>query len=382
MKKDKNYRKNFIKDIKKAVIKVGSSVLTSKKGIRVDKEAFFRLAYQVSEVRKKGVEVVLVSSGAIACGMEKLGIENRPVDIHLKQAIAACGQTSLMLGYEKAFLNYGINVAQILLTHDGLADRKRFLNARKTIDRLLSMGIVPIVNENDSVAVEEIMFGDNDNLAALLTSVVEADLLVLLTDKEGLYDRDPEKHKDARLILHIDKVDERIEEMAKDTSGKTTVGGMVTKIQATKTAAAFGIPTIIASGIRDNTVISIFEGEEVGTLITPEKYKLSSRKHWIAFTLKPSGEIILDEGAKNAVVKGGKSVLPSGIIGIRGDFDIGDAVCCVDERGKVFAKGLTSYSSSEIRKIMGIKSDLIESVLGYTYGAEVIHRDDLAIVSG
>jgi len=371
-------RQKFIKNIKKVVVKIGSSILTDDDGNLID-AAFKIIASQVSEIRNNGIKVIIVSSGAIASGMKKLDIDKRPVDIHMKQAIAASGQTTLMWKYEKAFIKYRMNVAQLLLTHDGLSNRKRFLNARRTIYQLLAMDIIPVVNENDTVAVDEIMFGDNDNLAALVTSLTEADLLILLTDIDGLYDKDPRKHSDARFIPRINRIDSEIEKTAETTSGRATVGGMVTKIQATRTAAAFGVPTIIANGRNKDTLTQIFRGQEIGTLIYPEEEKLSARKHWIAYTLKPAGEIVLDEGARNAVVKYGKSILPSGVIGVKGNFDVGDAVACADKDGNILARGLASYGAVEVRKIMGIKTSQIESVLGYTYGGEVVHRDDLAV---
>lgn len=373
-------RQKFISKIKKVVIKVGSSILTDSEG-NLSPSAFRKIALQVSEIRNRGIKVVIVSSGAIAAGMKKLGLSKRPVDIHVKQAIAASGQTTLMQNYENAFRKYGINVAQILLTHDGLSNRKRFLNARKTIYQLFSMDILPVVNENDTVAVEEIMFGDNDNLAAFVTSLTEADLLVLLTDIDGLYDKDPRKDPDARFIPQIDKIDQEIEKIARSTTGRTTVGGMATKIQATRTAAAFGVPTIIANGSRKDVLLDIFEGGETGTLINPEKEKMSARKHWIAYTLKTRGEIVIDDGAKDAVTRYGKSVLPTGVIGVKGKFDIGDAIVCLDKEGNILAKGLTSYSSREINKILGAKTSEIESILGYTYGGEILHRDDLAVMA-
>lgn len=373
-------RKSFIKSITKVVIKIGSSILTDEKGSLAE-SAFEMISSQVAELRERGVKVIIVSSGAIASGMKKLNLKKRPVDIHIKQAIAASGQTTLMWNYEKSFMKYGINVAQLLLTHDGLANRRRFLNARKTIYQLLAMDIIPVINENDTVAVEEIMFGDNDNLAALVTSLTEADLLILLTDIDGIYDKDPRKYEDAKLIPRITKIDNNIEKIAADTARNTSVGGMLTKIQATRTAAAFGVPTIIANGLKRDILTRIFEGSETGTLILPQQDRLRARKHWIAYTLKPAGEIIVDEGAKEAIILHGKSVLPSGVKGVRGNFDIGDSVVCVDENGTVLANGLTSYSSAEINRIMGAKTYQIESILGYTYGGEIIHRDDLVVIN-
>lgn len=377
--KDRN-RKALISRAKRVVIKIGSSVLTNEYG-EVSEGVFDEIAREISNVKSRGIEPIVVSSGAIAAGMKKLRLREKPRDILMKQAVAACGQSTLMWYYEKAFSAFGEKVAQILLTHDALSIRKRFLNARKTLFTLLEIGVIPIVNENDTIAVEEIVFGDNDKLAALVTNLVEADLLVLLTDIDGLYNKNPRSHADAELISVIDEIDKRIEEIAGETLGRTTTGGMKTKIEASKTAAAFGIPTIIANGKRPNTLLEIFSGKENGTLLLPAKGKLKSRKHWIAFTLKSSGEIVIDEGAKRAITLLGKSLLPSGIKKILGDFEIGELVRCVDETGIEVARGLTSYSSDEIRKIAGAKTSDIEKILGYKYSDEVIHRNDLVVMS-
>ncbi|MGH7890059.1 MAG: glutamate 5-kinase, partial [Thermodesulfobacteriota bacterium] len=283
--------------------------------------------------------------------------------------------------YEKAFSAFGERVAQILLTHDGLSLRKRFLNARKTLFTLLQMGVIPIVNENDTVAVEEIMFGDNDNLAALVTSLVEADLLVLLTDIDGLYNKNPRDNRDAELISVIEEVDHRVEKIAGETLGKTTTGGMKTKIEASKTAAAFGVPTIIANGKKANSLSAIFSGKELGTLFLPAEEKIKGRQHWIAFTLKPSGEIVIDDGAKKAIKSFGKSLLPAGIKDVNGVFEVGELVRCIDEKGEEVARGLTSYNSDDLKKIVGAKTSDIEKILGYKYSDEIIHRDDLVVVS-
>ncbi|HKQ32006.1 MAG TPA: glutamate 5-kinase, partial [Thermodesulfobacteriota bacterium] len=312
--------------------------------------------------------------------MKKLNLSAKPSEISMKQAIAACGQSALIRNYERAFSSFGLIVAQILLTHDGLADRKRFLNARKTLTTLLDMGIIPVVNENDTVAVEEIMLGDNDNLAALVTSLVEADLLVLLTDIEGLYNKDPRKNDDAELISLIESIGEEIESVAGDTLGRTTTGGMITKIQAARTAAAFGVPTIIANGKSGSALADIFDGKDVGTIFLPAKKILTGRKHWIAFTLKSAGELVLDGGAVKAITAQGKSLLPSGIKDVRGKFGVGDSVTCVDESGVPVARGLTSYGSDEIRRIMGLSTKDVEKTLGYKFTDEVIHRDDLAVI--
>jgi glutamate 5-kinase len=373
-------RKTLISQVKRVVIKIGSSVLTNEYG-EISEGMFDEVAREVSSVRSRGVEPVVVSSGAIAAGMKKLRLGEKPRDILMKQAVAACGQSTLMWYYEKAFSAFGERVAQILLTHDALSIRKRFLNARKTLFTLLEIGIIPIVNENDTLAVEEIVLGDNDRLAALITNLVESDLLILLSDIDGLYNKDPRNHKDAQLISVIDEIDKGIEEVAGETIGRTTTGGMKTKIEASKTAAAFGIPTIIANGKRLNVLSEIFSGKEIGTLLLPAKERLNSRKHWIAFTLKPSGEIVIDDGAKRAIASLGKSLLPSGIKDIFGDFEIGELVRCVDEKGIEVARGLTSYSSDEIRKIAGAKTSDIEKILGYKYSDEIIHRNDLVVMS-
>lgn len=372
-------RASLIKRVRRVVVKVGSSVLTNEYG-EISETMFDEIAREVSGIKSRGVDVVLVSSGAIAAGMKKLKLKEKPQEISMKQAIAACGQSTLMWYYEMAFSLFGEKVAQILLTHDGFSSRKRFLNARKTLLTLLKMNVIPIVNENDSVAVEEIMLGDNDNLAALVTTLVEADLLVLLTDIDGLYSKDPRLYADATLISTIEEIDECVKEIAGDTIGRTTTGGMKTKIEAARTVAAFGVPTIIANGKKKSTLRNIFAGKQVGTLFLPAKERLRGRKHWIAFTLKPVGEIVIDEGAKNAISLYGKSLLPSGVKEVRGDFDIGDPVRCVDESGVEVARGLVSYSSDEIRKIIGVKTSDIEGILGYKYGDEVIHRDDLVVV--
>ena len=372
-------RRAIISKVGRVIIKIGSSVLTDSSG-SLSESVFEKLAYEISNIRDKNIEVIVVSSGAIASGMKKLNLTQRPTEISMKQAIAAAGQSTLIWHYERAFSEFNLNVAQILLTLDGLSDRKRFLNARKTLTTVLSMGIIPIVNENDTVAVEEIMLGDNDNLAAHITTLIEADLLILLSDIDGLYNKDPRVNKDAELLSLIEKIGEDVENTAGDTYGRTTVGGMRTKIEAAKKAAAFGVPTIIANGNNASTLEEIFDGKEVGTLFLPSEQSLSGRKHWIAFTLKSAGQIIIDDGAIKAITSSGKSLLPSGIKNVIGTFGIGDSVTCVDEKGRHIARGLTSYSAQDIRKIMGSKTSDVESILGYKYSDEVIHRDDLAVI--
>ncbi len=373
-------RKVFLSRIKRIVLKIGSSILTDSEGNLVE-ERFGDLASQIVELQRNGLKVIVVSSGAIASGMKKLNLKKKPPEIHLKQAIAACGQGLLMWNYEKAFSSFGVNVAQILLTHDGLSNRKRFLNARRTIHKLLQMEIVPIVNENDSVAVEEIMIGDNDNLASLVTSLTGSDLMILLTNIDGIYREYSSKTSDALPISLVEVIDDSLEKLARDTMGTTTTGGMITKIEAARKASAFGVPSVIANGCVEDVILKILKGENIGTFVLPSKDKLNARKHWIVFNLQVSGEIIVDKGAKDALVEKGKSLLPSGIKEIRGDFEIGDSVLCIDDKGNEIAKGIVSYDSDEIRRIIGVKTSEIERILGYKYSNEIVHRDDLAVIS-
>jgi len=373
-------RENLVRKVSTVVVKIGSSVLTHSDG-SLDETVFRDIARQVFELKQRGVKTIVVSSGAIASGMKKLGLLRKPVEIDVKQAISACGQTELIRNYEEAFSKFGLNVAQILLTRDGFSDRKRFLNSRKTIRRLLEMEIIPVINENDTVSFQEIMFGDNDNLAALVISLTEADLLVLLSDVEGFFDKDPSKDKNAKLLPTIVEIDSRIESFAGDTFGKTTSGGMRTKIQAARSAAAFGVPTIIANGKRKDSLLNLFDGHEYGTVILPTKERLRGKKYWIAYTLKPQGKLILDDGAAEAISKKGKSLLPSGIKKIEGEFGIGELVSCFNSSEVEISRGLCSYGSSEMRKILGKKSSEIEDVLGYRYSDEIIHRNEMVILS-
>lgn len=375
-----NLRKKYIGTAKRIVIKVGSAVLAEGQGQGLDEAVFSNLAKGISELKKSDVEVVLITSGAIAIGMKKLGLKQRPASIPEKQAIAALGQGSLIALYEKAFNPFGEKVAQVLLTHDDLGNRQRFLNARNTLSTLLSYGIIPIINENDTVAVEEIKFGDNDHLSALVTNLVEADLLVILTDIDGLFDKDPKKDKTAKLISVVKDVDHVVQGLAVDTAGVYGTGGMASKVEAAKKAAHFGVATIIANG-RDSDILSkVFSSADVGTLFLPMEDKLTSKKHWIAFSARPTGRIFVDEGAKDAILKKGKSLLPSGITKIDGIFEAGEVVHCVDQHGKEFARGAANYSSTEIEKIKGVKTTEIEKILGYKYYDEVVHRDNLVVL--
>ncbi len=375
----KDIRKKALGKTRRIVVKVGSSILASvEKGLH--REVFSHLAKEISDVKRKGYEIVLVSSGAIAAGMEKLGYRARPQSITQKQATAAVGQGRLMKIYEDYFSRYQQIVAQVLLTHDDLSHRRRFLNARNTLLALLELGIIPIINENDTVVVDEIKFGDNDNLSALIANLIEADLLVILTDIEGLCDADPRYHPQAHCISLVEDIDVDIGARIGDTGGPWNVGGMISKIQAARKASRSGIPTVIACGAKEGVLHQILRGKEIGTLILPKEEALSSRKRWIAFNLKPKGDVVVDEGAKRAIVQKGKSLLPSGIVRIRGAFDRGDPVSCLGPKGKEFARGLVNYSATELEKIKGLKTDHIERALGYKYSDEIIHRDDLVVL--
>lgn len=376
---NKDIRKKTFEKARRIVVKVGSSILASvEKGLH--HEVFSQLAKEISELKRQGYEIVLVSSGAIAAGMEKLGYKTRPQSITQKQATAAVGQSRLMNIYESYFSRHQQMVAQILLTHDDLSHRRRFLNARNTLLTLLELGIIPIINENDTVVVDEIKVGDNDNLSALVTNLIEADLLIILTNIDGLCDADPRLNPNARCIPLVEDIDVDMGKIAGETKNEMSVGGMVSKIQAAKKASRFGVPTIIASGTRKEVIHQILRGKEIGTLILPKATILSSRKHWIAFNLNPKGDIIVDDGAKKAIVQRGKSLLPSGVVKVRGEFDRGDSVSCLGPRGKEFARGLVNYSASELERIKGLKTEQIEKVLGYKYSDEVIHRDDLVVL--
>jgi glutamate 5-kinase len=376
---DKDIRKDTLGKVRRIVIKVGSSILASvERGLH--HEVFSRLAKEISELKRQGYEIILVSSGAIAAGMEKLGYKTHPQPITRKQATAAVGQSRLMNIYEGYFSRHQQMVAQILLTHDDLSHRRRFLNARNTLLTLLELGIIPIINENDTVVVDEIKFGDNDNLSALVTNLIEADLLIILSDIDGLCDSDPRLNPNAKCIPLVKDVNRDMEGMIGGTQGEWRVGGMVSKIQAAQKASRSGVPTVIARGTKEGVLHQILKGKEIGTLILPKKAALSSRKHWIAFNLKPKGDVVVDEGAKKAIVQRGKSLLPSGVVNVRGLFDRGDSVSCLGPRGKEFARGIVNYNAQELERIKGLKSDRIEKLLGYKYSDEVIHRDDLVVL--
>jgi len=372
-------RTEFLNGIKRVVVKIGSAVLTKEKdGLNV--YHIETIANEISKLKKNKYEFVIVTSGAMAAGRMELNISGRVEGIPNKQAAAAIGQCRLMWAYEKAFSKYGIKVAQLLLTHDDMSDRKRYLNARNTLFTLLKHGIIPIVNENDTVAVDEIKFGDNDFLSAAISNMVDADLLFILTDVEGLYTSDPREGKNMQLIPVVENVTPEIEKMITSTRSAMGTGGMVAKVQAAAKATISGVTTVIASGKNPLVLEEFLGGKEVGTLFLPKKRPLKSRKHWIGYTRKIHGRVTVDDGAKEALIKRGKSLLSSGIISIDGKFDEGDSVLCVDRDGKWFAKGLVNYNSSDLVRIMGKKSMEIEGILGHKDYDEVIHRDNLVVI--
>lgn len=373
----KDRRHRIIKKAKRVVVKVGSAVVASNAS---GPDIFHRLAAEVRSLAASGREAVIVSSGSIALGVKKLGLKARPVSIPERQAVAAVGQGSLMSRYEAAFSIHDIRVAQVLLTHDDLSSRKRFLNARNTLTTLLRMAIVPVINENDTVAVEEIKFGDNDALSALVTNLVEADLLIILSDVDGLFDRDPRVYANAVKVPVVEDIDSLDLVSLAEGAGVHGTGGIRSKCAAALKAAHFGAATVIANGNTPGVLESILRGEDTGTLILPREDRLTSRKHWIAFSTRPTGRVHVDEGAQNAILKGGKSLLPSGIQDVDGSFDAGEVVHCVDSKGMEFARGVVNYSSVEIMRIKGLKTSELERVLGYKVYDEVIHRDNLVVL--
>lgn len=364
---------------RRLVVKVGSALVTNN-GAGLDLPAIDEWARQIAQLRKAGKEVVLVSSGAIACGMQRLGWTRRPHAIHELQAAAAVGQMGLAQVYESAFVQHGLHTAQILLTHDDLADRKRYLNARSTLTTLLELGVVPIINENDTVVTDEIKFGDNDTLGALVANLVEADCLLILTDQAGLYTADPRKDPAATLIAEARAGDPKLETMAGGAGTQYGKGGMITKVIAAKRAARSGAHTIIASGREADVMPRLARGERVGTLLLAETPPLAARKQWLADHLQLNGRLTLDAGAAKALAEG-RSLLPIGVIDVQGEFERGAAVACVTEAGQEIARGLINYGSSDARRIARRASQDIEEILGYVDEPEMIHRDNLIVIS-
>jgi len=368
--------------VRRVVVKLGSGTVTETgAGLRLS--TIRALAAQLSNaLAADGVSFVVVTSGAIAAGREKLRMAERPRTVSLKQAAAAVGQTSLMRAYERAFEKRGRHVAQLLLTHDDFESRERYVNARNTLLALLSRGIVPIVNENDTVATEEIRLGDNDHLATLVTQMIGADLLILLTDSDGLQTKDPHRHPDARRIPVVENLDDASVLAAvgrRVSSGGT--GGMASKLRAARVLSASGIPVVIASGLSRRSILDILGGRDTGTLILPRRTgKLRSRKMWIAYAMNVRGTILVDDGARKVLMEGGKSLLPAGVTGARGRFRPGDAVSIADRRGRVFARGIARWGSEQVDRGKGKRSAEVRTLLGPETSAEVVHRDDLTIL--
>jgi len=371
--------RSVIASASRIVAKVGSSLVTND-GQGLDRQAVSHWASQIAALRSQGKQVVLVSSGAIAEGMARLGWAKRPTSMHELQAAAAVGQMGLAQAYEVAFSKHNLRTAQILLTHEDLADRQRYLNARSTLFALLRLGVVPIVNENDTVATDEIAVGDNDTLGALVTNLIEADALIILTDQRGLYESDPRKNPNARFVSHAKAGDLSLEAMAGGSGSGIGKGGMLTKILAAKRAARSGAHTVIASGREHDVMVRLAAGECIGSELRAELPVLSARKQWMADHLRLRGKLILDAGAIHALLVEGKSLLPVGVRSIEGDFEPGDVVACLDPDGKECARGLINYSSSDARRIMGQPSSKIVDILGGMTEAELVHRDNLIIL--
>lgn len=371
------WQQKILAKTKRLVVKVGSAVMTTAAGLNV---AFIEeFSDNLAALMDQGREVVIVSSGAIAAGFRKIGLPAKPTAIPQKQAVAAIGQSTLMQHYEQAFARHGLKVAQILLTRNDLANRRRYLNARNTLFTLFNWRVIPVINENDTVVVEEIQFGDNDNLSALISSVVQADLLVILTDIDGLYDKDPRQYQDACRLSLVEKIDARLERAASRQPGVIGSGGMFSKIQAAKKAGKVGVPTIIASGLKPQIISRLFAGAAEGTLFLPQATKLRSRQYWLAYTTTPAGDIVVDDGARQVLQHQGKSLLPAGVVSVHGRFSAGAPVRLLDIRGELIGIGLSNYSAQDIACIKGLKTCNIQQSLGYKGYDEVVHRDNLVI---
>lgn len=360
------------------VVKIGSSLVTNHgRGLNLD--AIQKLSDQIAAMQAAQKQVVLVSSGAVAEGMVRLGWRKRPHALHELQAAAAVGQMGLIQAYESQFQRHRIHTAQVLLSRDDLTDRTRYLNARSTLRTLLKLGVVPIINENDTVATEEIRFGDNDTLAALVANLVESQVLVIMTDKDGLYDRDPGKFADAKLITSGSAEDRTLDGYAGPSGGHLGRGGMITKVTAARRAARSGTATLIVSGSEPDLLRRLASGEPLGTLLLPKDIPLAARKQWIANHVKPSGTLHLDEGAVKVLTEKGSSLLPVGVLRVEGEFTRGDVVACIAPNGQEIARGLVNYDRADCDKIKGRTSGDIEQLLGYVSEPELIHRDDLAV---
>lgn len=371
-------QRQVVTQTRRLVVKIGSALLTNN-GSGLDVPSITAWVEQIAALRARGIEVVLVSSGAVAAGMQRLGFATRPHALHELQALAAVGQMGLVQLYESLFQRHSVHTAQVLLTHEDLASRERYLNARSTLRTLLGLGVVPVVNENDTVATEEIRLGDNDTLAALVANLVEAELLIILTDQAGLYDKDPRSHKDATLIAEGEAGDARLLDMA-GGAGALGRGGMRTKLLAAAKAQRSGATTLIASGREPLVLTRLLAGEVLGTCLKPSQGRTVARKQWLAGQLQIRGRLVLDNGAVKVLRESGKSLLPVGVKKVEGQFARGEMVACVDQAGSEVARGLVNYSSDEATRIAGQPSERIESLLGYVDEPELIHRDNMVLV--
>jgi glutamate 5-kinase len=378
--KNQTDRYAIFSNVRRVVIKIGSAVLTNAdQGI--DEQRIGRLVSDIAAIMQPGRDVVLVSSGAIAAGLAKLGLKKKKgMPLSLKQAAAAVGQSGLIRVYEKHFATHDRKVAQILLTREDLSNRTRFLNARNTMQTLLEHGVVPIINENDTVSVDEIKFGDNDNLSGMVVHLCDADLLVILSDIDGLYTADPRVNSSAQLIPLVEKITAEIERGAGDAFTAVGTGGMRSKLMAARKVGQLGVPTVIVNGKANGMLPALFEGREVGTLFFARDEKRDSRKQWIAYAPAPAGRILVDDGARDALLNKGRSLLPGGIVAIEGEFKAGECVTCADRSGNPFARGLVKYSAEDLDRIKGLKTSQIAGVLGRKDYDEVIHRDDFVIL--
>ncbi len=372
-------QKALFDNARRVVVKVGSGVLSYNGGINHNVVA--SISRQMATLTQGGREMILVSSGAVASGVAKIGLGRRPASMPEKQAAAAIGQAGLILEYELRFAEAGLKVAQVLLTRNDLSHRTRYLNARNTLNTLLAWGVVPIINENDTVVTDEIRFGDNDNLSAMIALLLDADLLINLTDIDALYDGDPRTNPEAKRLDVVPKITPAIEASSKGSPGAVGTGGMWTKIEAAKKSTASGVPMVIASGSDPKVLTELFDGIAHGTYFVPRADKLGSRKRWIAFTSKTFGHVTVDDGAVKALVERGKSLLPSGVLDVSGEFDVGAAVAVCDTSGNELGRGLTNFTAEEIRAIKGLRSDQIEASFGCQEYDEVIHRDNLVMTA-
>lgn len=371
--------RDYLRDTRRWVVKIGSALLTAD-GRGLDEAAVAAWVVQIAGLRKAGVEVVLVSSGAVAAGISRLGWSRRPDAVHDLQAAAAVGQMGLVQTWEAAFQQHGLQTAQVLLVHDDLSDRRRYLNARRTLQTLLGLGVIPVVNENDTVATDEIRLGDNDTLGGVVANLIDADLLAILTDQRGLFEQDPRNCPDAQLIGEARASDSRLDGYAQGGAGALGRGGMMTKLQAARLAARSGTHTVIAGGREDAVLTRIAQGEAIGTWLQAERQPQAARKRWLGSHLQTRGILRLDAGAARVVRQSGRSLLPVGVVAVEGHFGRGEMVSCVDPAGAEVARGLVNYNADEARRIMGQASDRIRDVLGYHDDDELIHRDNLVLV--